>query len=248
MKYNMQDQYVYIARLIDHKNEFVEGYYKLGKSKQYTIRETQLNSTHLPIDVQMVRVFKTGDMLITETVFQTCFEDYRVIKKYDDKKDKRTEWFYVDDEEVLYNRIDKLVSVLPNIYEVDLINDIKGDLTITKEDREELIKNFRKSKSRLSLVCDGVDISMENSTDTFLLTLKKIAEQTGWDKIMEHEIRVTRTFEELRDRNPSASESQLKHFENHYFFTGNNNEVKAKNLNKIIKKLNIKNIQVSIKK
>lgn len=244
----MQDQYVYIARLIDHNNEFVEGYYKLGKSKQYTIRETQLNPTHLPIDVQMVRVFRTEDMLLTETIFQTCFEDYRVIKKYDDKKDKRTEWFYVDDEEVLYNRIDKIVSVLPNIHEVDLINDIKGDLTIRKEEKQELIKNFRKSKSRLSLIYDGTDISMENSTDTFLLTLKKIAEQTSWDKIMEHEIRVTKTFDELRDRNPSSNRAQLKHFENHYVFTGNNNEVKVKNLNKIIKKLNIKNIHVTLKK
>lgn len=244
----MQDQYVYIAKLIDHKNEFIEGYYKLGKTKQYVIRETQLNSTHLPVDVQMVRVFKTEDMIMSETIFQTCFEDYRVIKKYDDKKDKRTEWFYVDDEEILYNRIDKLVSVSSNIYEVDLINDIKGDTTITKEDKEELIKTFRKSKSRLNLVCDGLDLTLENSTDTFLLSLKKIAEQTSWDRIMEHEIRVTKGFDELRDRNPSANDSQLKHFENHYIFTGNNNDVKCKNINKLIKKLNIKNIQMTVKK
>lgn len=244
----MQDQYVYIAKLIDHKNEFIEGYYKLGKTKQYVIRETQLNSTHLPVDIQMVRVFKTEDMVMSETIFQTCFEDYRVIKKYDDKRDKRTEWFYVDDEEILYNRIDKLVSVSSNIYEIDLINDIKGDTTITKEDKEELIKTFRKSKSRLNLVCDGLDLTLENSTDTFLLSLKKIAEQTSWDRIMEHEIRVTKGFDELRDRNPSANDSQLKHFENHYIFTGNNNDVKCKNINKLIKKLNIKNIQMTVKK
>jgi len=243
----MDNQYVYIARLIDHKNDFVEGYYKLGKTKQYTIRETQLNSTHLPLDVILVRVFKTDDMVLTETVFQTCFEDYRVIKKYDDKKDKRTEWFFVDDEEVLFDRIDKLVSVLPNTQEIDLINDIKEDNTTTKQDKEDLIKTFRKSKSRLSLICDGQDLTQDNSTDTFLITLKKISEQSSWDKIMEHEIRVTKTHKELKDRNPSASESQLKQLDGHYVFTGNNNDVKLKNLNKLISKLNIKGLQVSIR-
>jgi hypothetical protein len=244
----MQEQYVYIARLEDHNNKFIDGYYKLGMSKQYTIRETQLNSTHLPVDVRMVRVFKTDNMVTTETIFQTCFEDYRVIKKYKDAKDKRTEWYYVDDEEILYGRIDKLVSVLPNVIEVDLEDDIKKDTTITKEERDQLIKTFRKSKSRLSLISNGEDLTQENSTDTFLLTLKKIAEQSSWDKIMEHEIRVTKTFEELKDRNPSSNESQLKYYEDHYVFTGNNNEVKVKNLHKIIKKLGIKNIQVSITK
>jgi hypothetical protein len=129
-----------------------------------------------------------------------------------------------------------------------LEEDIKKDTTITKEEREELIKTFRKSKTKLSLVYNGEDLTQENSTETFLQTLKLISEQSGWDKIMEHEIRVTKTFEELKDRNPSANDSQLKHFDGHYIFTGNNNEVKAKNLHKIIKKLNIKNIQVSIKK
>lgn len=244
----MNDQYVYIARLINHKNEFLDGYYKLGITKQYTIRETQLNPTHLPIDLQMVRVFKTDDMFLIETILHTCFEDYRVIKKYDDKKDKRTEWFYIDDEEVLFNRIDKLISALPNIHEINLINDIQGDNTINKEEKKELIENFKKSKSKLSLIHEGVDISMENSTDTFLLTLKMIAEQTSWEKVMEYEIRVTKTLEEIVDRNPSANKSQIKHFENHYVFTGNNNEVKAKNLKKILSKLNIKNVQVSLKK
>jgi hypothetical protein len=244
----MNEQYVYIARLIDHKNEYIDGYYKVGISKQYTIRETQLNPTHLPIDIQMVRVFKTDNMVLIETILHTCFEDYRVIKKYDDKKDKRTEWFCVDDEELFFNRIDKIISVLPNIYEINLIDDVRSNMNIGKEEKQELIKNFNKSKSKLCLIYDGVDISMENSTDTLLLTLKKISELTSWDMIMEHEIRVTNTLEELLDRNPSASKSQLKHFDNHYVFTGNNNEVKVRNLKKILKNLKINNIQVSLKK
>lgn len=244
----MEDQYVYVARFINHRNEFLEGYYKLGFSKQYTIREKNLAPTHLPFDGLLVRLFKTDNMRAVEAVFHTCFEDYRAIKKYDDGKSIKTEWFWLDDEEMFYSRIDKLVKYLPNIQEMDLVNEIKNDATISKEDKEDLIKNFRKTKSRLSFVLDGEDLSQDNSTDTFLSVLKNIAAQTSWDKIMEHEIRVTKTLDELRDRNPSAHESQLKHFEDHYIFTGNNNEVKVRNLNKIMKKLNIKNIQVGIKK
>jgi hypothetical protein len=245
----MEKEFVYIARIINHKNEFVENYYKIGKTGQdYKLRESQLSPTNFPMDVIFIRLFQTDNMVSTEAILQTCFDDYKVIKIYDDRKKQLTEWYDVPDGEKLHNRIDKLVRHLNNVNEVDLINNIKEDETITKEDKEELIKTFRKSKTRLGLIYDGNDLTQENSTDTFLLTLKLIAEQTSWDKIMEHEIRVTRTFEEIRDRNPSANESQLKHYEGHYIFTGNNNEVKLKNLNKIIKKLNIKNINLSIKK
>lgn len=244
----MEKQYVYIGRLINHKNEFIDGYYKLGKTKHYTIRETQLNSTHLPIDVLLERVFKTDDMVRTEALFQICFEDYRVIKKYDDKKDKRTEWFFVDDEEKLHSRIDKMVGMFEDIVEVDLINDIQKDIETTKEEKQELIKTFRKSKSRLYLTYNGEDISQETSTDTFLLCIKKIAEQTSWDKVMENEIRVTKTLEELRDRNPSADEGQIKSYEGYAVFTGNNNEVKCKVLNKLIKKLTIKDLHIKVNK
>lgn len=244
----MEKQYVYIGRLINHKNEFIDGYYKLGKTKHYTIRETQLNSTHLPIDVLLERVFETEDMVRTEGLLQTCFEDYRVIKKYEDKKDKRTEWFFVDDEEKLHGRIDKLVGLFKDIKEVDLINDINKDFETTKEEKQELIKTFRKSKSRLFLTYNGEDVSQETSTDTFMLCLKKIAEHTSWETVMDNEIRVTKTLEELRDRNPSADSGQLKSYDGYAIFTGNNNEVKVKILNKLIRKLNIKDLHVGIKK
>jgi hypothetical protein len=187
-------------------------------------------------------------MARTETLLQTCFEDYRVIKKYKDRKDIKTEWFYVEDEEKLHNRIDKIISLFDKVTEVDLINDIQKDIETTKEEKQELITTFRKAKSRLHLTHNGEDISQETSTDTFLLCLKKIAEQTSWDKVMEIEIRVTKTLEELRDRNPSSDEGQIKSYEGYAVFTGNNNEVKCKVLNKLIKKLNIKDLHIGIKK
>lgn len=241
----MENQYVYIARLVNHKNQFLEGYYKLGKTKQYKIRETQLNSTHLPIDVQLVRVFKTSDMVRTETIFQTCFEDYQVIKVYDFRKSITTEWFDVDDEEKLFNRIDKICRVLNDIVEVDLIKDIKRDVETTKVEKAELIENLRKTKSRLKLVFHGEDISMDTSTDTFMLALKKISDIVGWDKIMKEEIRVTKTREELYNRNPSSSSSQLKNYDDHYIFTGNNNEVKKERILSLIEKFSLNDIEIS---
>jgi len=244
----MEKQYVYIGRHVNHKNEFFDNYYKLGRTKQYKIRETQLTNTNGPYDYLCIRVFETDDMARTETLLQTCFEDYRVIKKYKDRKDIKTEWFYVEDEEKLHNRIDKIISLFDKVTEVDLINDIQKDIETTKEEKQELITTFRKAKSRLHLTHDGEDISQETSTDTFLLCLKKIAEQTSWDKVMEIEIRVTKTLEELRDRNPSSDEGQIKSYEGYAVFTGNNNEVKCKVLNKLIKKLNIKDLHIGIKK
>lgn len=246
----MEKQYVYIARIISHKNEFVLDLFKIGKTgqKDYKIRESQLSPTNFPLDVIFIRLFETDNMVSTETILQTCFEDYKVIKVYDDRKKQLTEWYDVPDDEKLHNRINKIVNCMDNVTEVDLINDIQKDIETTKEEKQELITTFRKAKSRLHLIYNGEDISQETSTDTFLLCLKKIAEQTSWDKVMEIEIRVTKTLEELRDRNPSADEGQIKSYEGYAVFTGNNNEVKCKVLNKLIKKLNIKDLHIKVNK
>jgi hypothetical protein len=245
----MEKQFVYIARIINHKNRFVEDYYKIGKTGQrdYKIRESQLSPTNFPMDVIFIRLFQTNNMVSTEAILQTCFDDYKVVKIYDDRKKQLTEWYDVPDDELLENRINKLVKYMDNVVEVDLINNIKDDVETTKEEKQELIKTFRKSKSRLQLTYEGEDISMDTSTDTYLLCLKKIAEQTSWELVMDNEIRVTKTLQELEDRNPSADSSQLKPFEGYVVFTGNNNDVKYRVLSKLIKKLNIKNLHVGIK-
>ena len=246
---NMEKEYVYIARIINQKNQCVEDYYKIGKTGQqdYKIRESQLSPTNFPMDVIFIRLFQTNNMIATEAILQTCFDDYKVIKIYDDRKKQLTEWYDVPDDEKLQNRVDKIVRYLTDVSEVDLINDIKEDSETTKEDKQELIKTFRKSKTRLYLTYNGNDISKDTSTDTYLLCMKKISEQCGWDKIMENEIRVTRTLDELKDRNPSGDSSQLKSYDGYFIFTGNNNEVKSKNLNKLIRKLNIKDLHVGVK-
>ena len=127
--------YVYIARIIDHGGKFVNGYHKIGLSKQYKVRETQLNSTHLPFDVMMVRVFETEDMNKLEGILHVCFEDYRVIKEYDDRRNITTEWFDVSDIDTFHSRLDKMVSYL-SVKELDLGLSIDNDETLTDEEKE----------------------------------------------------------------------------------------------------------------
>ena len=55
----MDKGFVYVARLIDYSGNFLGSFHKIGKSIQYKVRETQLNSTHLPVDILFVRVFET---------------------------------------------------------------------------------------------------------------------------------------------------------------------------------------------
>ena len=109
---NQIDGYVYIARIIDHGGKFVNGYHKIGLSKQYKVRETQLNSTHLPFDVLMVRVFETTNMKQLESMLHICFEDYRVVKEYDYRKNITTEWFDVNDIDTFNDRIDKFTELM----------------------------------------------------------------------------------------------------------------------------------------
>lgn len=253
----MENQFVYVAMFINQKEELIPGYYKIGKSKQWKLRETQLSSTHLPLDAQMIRVFKTNNMKSMETILQVSFEDYRIIKKYKDGKVKRTEWFDITDDEMFHSRIDKLIANLPfEITEIDLTDAINEDKDITVQEKVKLIEEIktRRSKSRLLLTYEGVDMTQGTSTETYLFTLRKIAEQCSWDVIKRNESRVKSTFEELKTLNPASNESQLKLFDEQYVFTGNNNEVKMDVLNNLIKKLKldenieIKGIELSIER
>tara|TARA_R110000782_G_scaffold40393_2_gene93384 strand:- start:979 stop:1704 length:726 start_codon:yes stop_codon:yes gene_type:complete len=138
--------YVYIARIIDHGGKFVNGYHKIGLSKQYKVRETQLNSTHLPFDVMMVRVFETEDMGKLEGILHVCFEDYRVIKEYDDRRNITTEWFDVSDIDTFHTRLDKMVSYL-SVEELDLGISVDNDDTLTDEEKVDVKKKIGRAKS-----------------------------------------------------------------------------------------------------
>ena len=183
---NEIDGYVYVARIIDHGGKFVGGYHKIGLSKHYKIRETQLNSTHLPFDVLMVRVFETTNMKQLESMLHICFEDYRVVKEYDYRKNITTEWFDVGDIDTFNERIDKFTELM-SVYgtkEIDISRSIDSDSTLTKEEKEQTKESIGRAKSsNLKIELDGVDISGENARTGFINFIKEMVQQIGDEKI-----------------------------------------------------------------
>ena len=193
----MDKGYVYVARIIDHAGKFVNGYHKIGKTQQYKIRETQLNSTHLPFDVLFVRVFETNDMNQLEKVLHTCFDDYRVEKEYDYRRNITTEWFDVSDAENLNNKIDKLTNLLGGI-EVDIVKKMEEDLTITSKDKGEITKAVRKNKPyKIRFTYKGEDLTQPTVKDSYILALTKIAEMVGWEDLDDREKHIATTLEEI---------------------------------------------------
>jgi hypothetical protein len=193
MKINMQiekkeiDGYVYVARIIDHGGNFLNGYHKIGLSKQYKIRETQLNSTHLPFDVLMIRVFETNNMKQLEGLLHICFEDYRVVKEYDDRKNITTEWFNVSDIDTFNYRIDKLVGLISETKEIDISRSIDNDTTLTQEEKEQTKESIIRAKaSNLKIEVDGNDISGENARVGFINFVKQVIDKND-ESIIEND-------------------------------------------------------------
>jgi hypothetical protein len=193
----MDKGYVYIARIVDHGGKFVNGYHKIGKSKQYKVRETQLNSTHLPFDVLFVKVFETNDMSRLESILHTCFEDYRVEKEYDDRRNITTEWFDVSDTENLNSRVNKIVRLMDGT-EIDILQRLSEDTTISSSLKSEMTSAIkRNSPTRVIFKINGTDYTQSTAKDTFVLAMTKIAELVGWDNLDIREHHVAKSIEEF---------------------------------------------------
>jgi hypothetical protein len=193
----MDKGYVYIARIVDHGGKFVNGYHKIGKSKQYKVRETQLNSTHLPFDVLFVKVFETNDMSKLESILHTCFEDYRVEKEYDDRRNITTEWFDVSDTENLNSRVNKIVRLMDGT-EIDILQRLSEDTTISSSLKSEMTSAIkRNSPTRVIFKINGTDYTQSTAKDTFVLAMTKIAELVGWDNLDIREHHVAKSIEEF---------------------------------------------------
>jgi hypothetical protein len=242
----MDKGYVYIARLIDYSGNFLGNFHKIGKSIQYKVRETQLNSTHLPVDILFVRVFETENQSMLEQILHTCFEDYRIQKQYVDRRNITTEWFDVDDIDVLNSRIDKVVKFIPNTTEINVISRISSDIDTPMEEKKELVSALKKSKTRLTLKHMGQDITQLVASDTFALGMSKIAEVIGWEKLDEDTDIVANDTEILKETFPmSYRDSGVREFNGYKIWTGISNAEKAKILNRHIMKNNIPNLEVT---
>jgi hypothetical protein len=243
----MDSGFVYIARLIDYNGNFLGSFHKIGKSKQYKIRETQLNSTHLPVDILFVRVFETDNQSALEQILHACFEDYRIQKKYEDRRNITTEWFDVDDTDVLNNRIDKIIKHIPNVNEINVIGKINSDTSTSLEDKEELVSSIKRSKTKLILKYNNEDISQDTASETYLLGLSKIAEQIGWEKLDYDEDNVSKTKDEFRETKVySYRDNAIKEISGYYIWVSLSNQDKNRIINRHIRTNNISNLECSL--
>lgn len=243
----MEKGYVYIGRLIDHNGNYVTNYHKLGKSLDFKVRETNLNSTHMPLDVQFIRVFETQFMSGLEKVLHACFDEYRVIKEYGWRKNITTEWFDVSDQDLLVSKIDKVVRNFPYTSEVDLIQQVEGDTGTTVNQKTVVINNLRESrrKFKLNLTINGDDVSEEIASDTFVNAFSYICQKIGYEKVDTDEQYLSINKQELIDKYPFAVDS-IKKFDGYYLFTCLSNQRKCDIINGLINRYGLSEMTCSI--
>jgi hypothetical protein len=243
----MQKGFVYIGRMVDHAGNFVGGYHKIGKSIQYKVRETQLNSTHLPIDVLFVRVFEAEDMDQVEQIYHVCFEDYRVIKQYDYRKDITTEWFDVLDTDTFNARINKIAKLM-NLQEVDVIGKMKTDKSISQTDigqMTSLIK--RNSASKIIFTHNGEDLTQESGKGTFVAAISKIAELVGWDQVAQQDAHVSKSIEDFGyDYDEKVLNSRSVWVGEYVIWTYSGNQDKVRKVNNLIHHFQIPNMTFEV--
>lgn len=241
----MEKGFVYVARLIDYNGNFVGNFYKVGKSLQYKVRETQLNPTHLPLDVLLIRVFETDHMSMLENILHTTLVDYRIEKKYNDRRNITTEWFDLEDDEDFHYRIDEIVKNFPNVQEVNIVNKISGDTQTNSTDKKEFIEAIRKERTTLKFFLNGEDLTQETSADTFSLVMAKIGTLVGWENFMKQTVLVRADKEEIKKRFPkSFRESSVRFMEGHYIWPGFGNADKLKILKEHIENNNIEGFEL----
>jgi len=241
----MEKGFVYVARLIDYNGSFVGNFYKVGKSLQYKVRETQLNSTHLPMDVLLVRVFETDYMSQLEKILHSALLDYRIEKKYNDRRNITTEWFDLEDEEDFNYRIDEIVKNFPTTQEINLISRIQSDSGTTISDKKEFIEAIRKERTKLRFIMDGEDLTQDTSADTYSLALAKICKIVGEESFLKQTVLVRKDKEEIKQRFPkSFKESSVRFIDGLYIWPGFSNTDKYKIIKEHLDNNNIKNIEI----
>jgi len=240
----MENGYVYIGRLVDHNGNFVTKYYKLGKSIDFKVRELNLNSTHMPLDVQFVRVFETQHMSGLEKIFHACFDEYRVIKEYGWRRNIVTEWFDVDDDELLINKIDKIVKNFPNTTEVDLVSRVQSDTGTTINQKTSVINNLveGRKKYKLTVMVNGEDISEDLASETMVNAYSYVANKIGFEILDKDEVYLSDDRNELLTQYVEGTQTAsgcIKEFDGYHLFTGISNKRKCDTINSMIKRYNL---------
>jgi hypothetical protein len=242
----MEQGFVYVARLIDYDNNFIGNFFKVGKTVQYKIRETQLNSTHLPFDIVLVRVFSTNQMSNLERILHTCLLDYRIEKKYTDRKSITTEWFDFEDQDDIYYRIDEIVKNTPNVQEIDVIGEIKKDKLTTDSEKKELSKVVERTKTTFQVSYLGTDLTQKFAKDTFTLALKKIADLVGWEIVEDNCWYVSKDIEKFRNDLPKTyTPKAIREIDDYKVWAWLSNGTKTKVLRKLITEFKLEGFEIN---
>lgn len=235
----MEKGFVYIGRLVDHNGNFVTNYYKLGKSVDFKTRETNLNSTHMPLDVQFIRVFETDYMSGLEKVLHACFDEYRVIKEYEWRRNITTEWFDISEDDLLKSKIDQVAKYFPSTKEVDLVSKIQSETGTTISNKVNIINNIKQGKRKFNLfvTLNGQDITCRFASDTMVEVFTYVCNKVGYDVVDNDEIYFSKNREELVSRCQQwsgFSEKSLREFDGYYLMTYISNNQKSQIINGMI--------------
>ena len=235
----MEKGYVYIGRLVDPHGNYVTNYYKLGKTIDFKVRELSLNSTHMPLDVQFVRVFETEHMSNLEKILHACFDEYRVIKEYGWRRNITTEWFDVSDDELLSYKIDTIIKNFPSTSEVDLINKFQSDTGTTVNQKVTVINNLQEGKKKWKLILNinGENVSEEFASDTMVNAYSYVCHKIGFEKVDIDEVYLSDKKSEILNKqiaNTQHSDGCIKEFDGYYLFTGLSNKRKCDLINNMI--------------
>lgn len=243
----MDKGYVYLARLVDYNGNFVGNFYKVGKSQQYKVRETQLNSTHLPIDVVFVRVFETEKMNSLEKILHACLVDYRVEKKYSDRRNITTEWFDMEDDDDFNYRVDEVIKHYPFTNELNLLSKIQSDSGSTSDEKTMMINAVKKQKSTLRAFENDIEYTQTTAQDTFCLTMVKIAKIVGISEFMKQTVLLRDSMESIKEVFPkSFRESYVRVIDGCYVWANMSNQQKLKYLQEHLDNNKIRNIRLSL--
>jgi hypothetical protein len=185
----MEKGYVYIGRLVDHSGNFVTNYHKIGLTFDLKTRETQLNSTHMPLDVVFVRMFETDNMSALEKSLHIVFEDYRVEKGYEWRKNIKTEWFDIMDQEKFNSKLTKFVKTFPtNTVEISdkiIEETIMGDTGQTINQKVEIVNTIKESRKTLRIFMGDVEIPGDTIIDRIITFGNEIGKIYNKDLLVE---------------------------------------------------------------
>lgn len=247
----MEKGYVYIGRLVDPKGNYVTNYHKLGKSIDFKVRETNLNSTHMPLDVQFIRVFETEFMSNLEKVLHACFDEYRIVKEYGWRRNVTTEWFDVADEELLVSKIDAVIKNFPMTTEVDLISEVQSDTGSTINQKVTTINNLKevRKKWKIILTINGEDATEDLASDTMVNAYSYICNKVGFEIVDRDETYLTNDKSEIVESNKhwtGFSHGSIKEFDGYYLWTGVCNNRKHDVINNMIKRYGLTEMTCNI--